>query len=226
MTIKFANNAVSQLAGALTNVATSFSVTALDGAKFPTLSGSDYFMLTLTKIVAGVAQREIVKCTARATDTFTIVRAQEGTTALAFSAADVVDNRITAATADAFAQQGQNITGDEIRANNYVDKTTTNATATGTVTLDCSVADVFDLTTSGNVTLALSNLPTLSGETFAILVRVTQGATAYALTWFGSITWLTTGGAAPAAPASNKSIEYVLTTKDGTNWLGRKGASN
>lgn len=108
----------------------------------------------------------------------------------------------------------------------YIDKTVTNAAATGTVTLDLSQADVFNLTLSGNTTLAISNAPALSGETFAIVVRVSQGATAFALTWFSGITWLTSGGTAPAAPAANKSVEYVLSTMDGTNWIGRKGAAN
>lgn len=108
----------------------------------------------------------------------------------------------------------------------FIDKTTTNAAATGTVTLNLSQADVFNLTLSGNTVLAISNAPALSGETFAIVIRVTQGATARTLTWFSGITWLASGGTAPAAPAANKSVEYVLSTADGVNWIGRKGAGN
>lgn len=106
----------------------------------------------------------------------------------------------------------------------YIDKTVTNAAATGTVTLNLSAADVFDLTLSGNTTLALSNAPTLSGETFTIVVRVRQGATAYSLAWFPGITWLATS--TPATPAANKIAEYVLSTTNGTVWLGRRGAAN
>lgn len=108
----------------------------------------------------------------------------------------------------------------------YRDKTYENNVATGTVTLDLSQADVFDLTLAGATTLAISNAPALIGETFAIVIRVSQGATAFALTWFSGITWLTSGGTAPAAPAANKSVEYILSTMDGTNWIGRKGAAN
>lgn len=227
MAYKFANNAVSKLAGSLTNVATTFSVTATEGAKFPAISGGDHFMATLVKIVGSVVTQEIVKVTARTVDAFTVVRGQEGTTAVAFSAGDVVELRITRDTADNWQQKTDNkISYPEISAVNFIDKTVTNGAATGTVTLDCNVADVFDLTLSGITTLALSNLPTLSGETFTIVVRVSQGGTAFALTWFAGISWLTVGGAVPAAPAANKTIEYVLTTKDGTNWLGRKGAAN
>lgn len=107
MRAKFANNASSKLTGALTAVATSFSVTAGEGAKFPALTDpTDWFMLTLVKLVSGVPTYEIIKVTARATDTFTVVRAQEGTTATTFSAGDVVELRATAGTLDNFLQVG------------------------------------------------------------------------------------------------------------------------
>lgn len=229
--IKFENNASSKLAGSINAAATSFSVTAAEGAKFPSLSGGDWFMATLAKTVAGAPVYEIVKVTARATDAFTVVRGQEGTTATTFSAGDVVELRLTRDTMNEFAKNGDSpsfasMSANEARAKAFIDGTTTNATASGTVTLDCDVADVFDLTLGGATTLALSNLPTLSNETFTIVVKVAQGATAYSLTWFSGITWLTSGGAVPAAPTINKTIEYVLSTKDGTNWTGRKGASN
>lgn len=106
----------------------------------------------------------------------------------------------------------------------YIDKTVTNSAATGTVTLDLAAADVFDLTLTGNTTLTLSNAPTLSGETFTIVVRVRQGATAYSLAWFAGVTWL--ASATPASPAASRIVEFVMSTTDGANWLGRKGASN
>lgn len=103
---KFTNNATSKLAGSLTNVATSLSVTATEGAKFPSLGAGEWFMVNLVKLVGGLPVIEIVKVTARATDTFTIVRAQESTLATTFSAGDVVDLRITAGTMDNAAQRG------------------------------------------------------------------------------------------------------------------------
>lgn len=106
----------------------------------------------------------------------------------------------------------------------YIDKTITNAAASGTVTLDLSAADVFDLTLSGNTALAFSNAPSLAGETFTVVVRVRQGATTRTLAWWGGITWLATS--TPAAPAANKIVEYILSTTNGTAWLGRKGAAN
>lgn len=117
------------------------------------------------------------------------------------------------------------LSGAVVSAANFLDKTVTNATATGTVALNFAQGDVFDLTLTGITTLALANLPSLSDETLGFVVRVTQGAAAYALTWFPGITWLTTNGVAPAAPASNKVVEYVFTTRNGTAFLGRKGAA-
>lgn len=108
----------------------------------------------------------------------------------------------------------------------YIDKTVVVPAATGTVTLDLSLADVFDITLAGNATVALSNIPTLSGETFTFVVRITQGATARTLTWFSGISWLTLGGAAPSAPSAKKSAEYIFSTTGGANWIGRKGAAN
>lgn len=90
----FANNAKSTLSSSLTNVATSFSVQAGAGARFPSPSGGDYFLVTLEN--AAATTREIVKVTARSSDTFTIVRAQEGYSGTAFASGDTVDARVTA----------------------------------------------------------------------------------------------------------------------------------
>lgn len=117
------------------------------------------------------------------------------------------------------------LSGKVVSAANFLDKTVTNATATGTVTLDFAQGDVFDLTLSGATTVAITGIPSLSNETLGFVVRVTQGATAYGLTWFSGVTWLTTGGTAPNAPAANKTVEYVFTTHNGTTFLGRKGAA-
>lgn len=119
---KYTNNATSKLAGSLTNVATSFAVTASEGAKFPTLGAGEWCMLNLVKLVSGLPVIEIVKATARSGDTFTVVRGQESTTATTFSAGDVVDLRITAGSMDNMAQQG----GD----NTYAGSNTFNGTST------------------------------------------------------------------------------------------------
>lgn len=95
----FANNAASVLASSLTAIATSLSVTAGHGALFPSPTGGNYFLATLCQQgAAGEINFEVVKVTARATDTFTMVRAQEGTTALAYNAGDKFELRLTKGT--------------------------------------------------------------------------------------------------------------------------------
>jgi len=93
MGIKFTNNAVATLASAITNVAVSVSLSTGQGALFPTLSGGDYFYATLYDASGNL---EIIKVTARATDTLTVVRAQEGTTGRAYAIGDQLELRITA----------------------------------------------------------------------------------------------------------------------------------
>jgi hypothetical protein len=94
MAALYTNNASTILASSITNSATSLTVASGQGSKFPNPTGSDYFLCTLQG--ASGTPIEIVKVTSRSTDTFTIVRAQEGTTASAFNANDIVELRITA----------------------------------------------------------------------------------------------------------------------------------
>ena len=98
----FTNNAATTLASSILVGATSLTVAAGQGALFPTLAGSAYFYCTLSN-TAGTTI-EIVKVTARSTDTFTIVRAQDNTTASAFSAGDKVELRLTAIDLQNFPQ--------------------------------------------------------------------------------------------------------------------------
>ena len=83
--LKIKNRAVSALAADITSTATSLSVTAGDGAQFP---DSGNFNITI--------EDEILQCTAISTDTLTVTRAQEGTTAAAHTAGKAVELRITA----------------------------------------------------------------------------------------------------------------------------------
>lgn len=127
--------------------------------------------------------------------------------------------------------------GDWLGANTYtgkqsapvfIDGIVVNAAASGAINLDVSVADVFDLTLSGNVTSStFVNVPELAAtEELTVVVRVTQGATSYTFAYPTTAAWLTSGGAAPAAPAANKTIEYVFTKRGSNGWIGRKGAAN
>jgi hypothetical protein len=88
----FTNNAATTLASGVLIADTSLTVAAGTGAEFPTLTGSEYFYCTLANNAGSI---EIIKVTARSTDTFTIVRGQDGTSAAAWSAGDKVELRLT-----------------------------------------------------------------------------------------------------------------------------------
>lgn len=92
MTIKLANNATSRLAVSISSSDTQFSVSPGEGSRFPSLSPGDWFPLTLVK---SNGELEIVKCTARSGDIFTVERAQEGTAAKNFDVNDRAELRIT-----------------------------------------------------------------------------------------------------------------------------------
>lgn len=93
----FTNNAFGALASSITNSATSLTLGVGQGAMFASPSAPDYSLVTLFQYgTGGEINHEIVKVTARATDTLTIVRGQESTTARAFNAGDLIECRVTA----------------------------------------------------------------------------------------------------------------------------------
>lgn len=107
MATKFTNNASATLATSINSSATSIVVTAGQGALFPILSAGDVFFATL---VDSSNNLEIIKVTARASDTFTAVRGQDGTNARSYTAGDRVELRPVAAALDSFAQLASNQT--------------------------------------------------------------------------------------------------------------------
>ena len=102
--IMWTNNATTTLASNITTSATSLTVSSGAGALFPSPGTGQYFKLTLNPATGSTPSPEIVHVTARSTDTFTIVRAQEGTTASAWSTGALVQNLLTAGTMNALGQ--------------------------------------------------------------------------------------------------------------------------
>ena len=93
MTVQFANNAFSTLAAGINASVTSLAVASGEGARFPALSSGQYFYATL---IDSSNNLEIIKCTARSSDTLTIVRNQESSGAKTFSSGDRIELRLTA----------------------------------------------------------------------------------------------------------------------------------
>ena len=124
----FANNARSTLAGSLTNSATSFAVATGEGARFPSPSSPDYFYCTLDD----GTNVEIVKCTARSTDTLTVTRGQDGTSGTAFASGTIVALRWTK---DSARQLHQKDMADQEWLGQTSDAAATPATGSALVTL-------------------------------------------------------------------------------------------
>lgn len=119
--ILFANNASALLAASIGTGDTSIQVASGFGANFPSPSGGSYFYATLEDNAGNL---EIVKCTARSADVLTVVRAQDGTTAKAFTLTVTrVELRLTKLTMEEVLQKnGGTMTGAlDMNGNNITD---------------------------------------------------------------------------------------------------------
>lgn len=142
---QFTNNAASTLASGITSSATSLTVATGTGGIFPTLTTGQFCYCTLQN-TAGTSV-EIVKVTARSGDTFTIVRAQDNTSASAFITGDKFELRLTAGelnqlfagvaqgggTDQVFIENSQTVTTD------YTITSGKNASSVGPITVNSGV---------------------------------------------------------------------------------------
>lgn len=165
--IQFANNATSRLAANLSAGGLTATLIPGDGAKFPTLTGGQVFFGTL---VRSDGTKEVVKVTARATDTLTIVRAVEPVggvqTAFSFSAGDKFELRMTAGSLSSEL--------DRLDAAAFLNTVTKNANYTITEADVCSLIKVD--TGSGNITITLPQISTLTGS-FEVQICKSTGDT-------------------------------------------------
>jgi hypothetical protein len=101
MVEKFTNRASGTLLSGISDSALSLTLNTGQGAAFPALSTGEYFHAVLEKgSLYAPTSREIIKVTARSSDTLTIERGQQGTTPVAFDASDRVEHRLTKLTLD------------------------------------------------------------------------------------------------------------------------------
>lgn len=124
----WANNAQSNLAGGITSSATTATLTSGTGALFPAPAANQAFKGTFTDAATGLVN-EIVLATNVTADTVTIVRAQEGTTNVAWLAGDFFSNLVTAGTMDTFSQ----VTRLSANMTLYISPTGSDATGNGTL---------------------------------------------------------------------------------------------
>jgi hypothetical protein len=100
MTQKFSNNATTTLSAGIDDAATTIAVA--DASAFVALAAGEFELVTLEKEDASA--REVVKVTARSGASWTVVRAQDGTSAAAWASGDKVEARVTAKTLERFVQ--------------------------------------------------------------------------------------------------------------------------
>ena len=107
-----------------------------------------------------------------------------------------------------------------------VETKTAPAISSGTLTLNCSLGNVFAVSLNAAITtLTISNIPT-TGNAFGITLAFTMDGTARAVTWGAAIKW--SGGTSPTLTSTNAKVDiFVLTTWDGgTTWYAMTGGQN
>ena len=205
MPIKLANNATSTITTAINASDVGVVLATGDGAKFPTLAAGEYFYITFE---SSGGTYEIAKATARAGDSLTIVRAQEGTTAQSFAAGSRIELRVTAqsirdvaAQFDSYTQAVTPTNGFSIAVDTSTDGvahstwlllTPASALTSGTITLPTG-ADRFDgqwitVTTSNQITglavngngATVSGAPAVMGADASFRLRYAEATN----TWF------------------------------------------
>ena len=100
MGVKVTNNGFGTISAGITSSATTVVLDSGQGARFPTLASGDFFFGTLVDTSNNI---EIVKVTARSSDSMTVVRGQDNTSARAFSVGDRFELRPTAALFESLA---------------------------------------------------------------------------------------------------------------------------
>lgn len=197
----FANNAKGRLNAGITDVATTLTLQAGQGALFPNPSAGDWFLSTLVDLSGNI---EIIKVTARSGDTFsTIERSQEGTANIAFLASDICELRTTKGTLEALQLTF-----------------TTQALSwipSGTTAWDLNLGRSATLiAATGNTTMGAPTNLLAGGE---YVLKFTQDpSVARTITWNAVFKW--DAGAAPVLSTALSAIDIISFWSDGTNMYG------
>lgn len=157
MTVKLKNNVVSSLRVEISSSTTTVLLPVGHGVRFPALGAGEYFYITVQD---AAGNSEIMQATARVTDTLTVVRGAEGTTARTFAAGSTVEMRVTAASVldaaqDAVTQNaasvaitGGTINGAVIGGSSPAAITGTTGTFSGNVTVADRIVHTSDTDTA------------------------------------------------------------------------------
>ena len=217
MTMKLTNNATSALMQGISNTDTSLTVTGGDGGLFPSLSGSDYFYCTLDDPY-GVQSPEIVKVTARSSDTFTIIRGQDNTNAASWLPNSRVELRVVAAN---FTDLASTQTSNTFLSAQTFDSNISvggNAAITGNATIGGNAPITGNASVGGQLTIG--GLATVGG-TLVVTGRATNSV--------GTVEGPWTNSTRPSSPTIGligfNSDLGKLESYNGTGWISSGGAT-
>jgi len=210
MSALFKNNATATLAVGISSSATTIVLSSGLGALFPSPSSGTYFYGTLYDALGNY---EIVKCTARTTDSLTVVRGQEGTSPLAFAIGDGFAQRLTAGGLNNFSQLDAN---NAFTGNNSFAGTSSFAGVTTVPTPTTGDSSTKAATTSFVSTAIAASLGTVTGR----IVQTVQA--------FGSVAYSTAGTYSPTGhtatitptSASSKILVMLSSSMWQTNGYG------
>ena len=167
MVVKLKNNVASTLRVQALSTDTTIYLPVGHGARFPTLGAGEYFYATIEDAAGNF---EIIRATARVTDTLTVVRAAEGTTALTFPSGTAIEMRVTAASMVDTAQDAADAVG--------LDQFSVTATAAELNILDGATLSTAELNILDGVTSTAAELNILDGVTStAAELNILDGAT-------------------------------------------------
>tara|TARA_R100001510_G_C7652680_1_gene210563 strand:- start:2121 stop:3245 length:1125 start_codon:yes stop_codon:yes gene_type:complete len=165
MGVKVTNNAFGTLSAGINSSVTTIALDAGQGAKFPSLTGSDFFFATLIDTSNNL---EVVKVTARSSDSMTVTRGQDNTSARSFSSGDRFEIRPVAALFEAIVDGAGDVT---LTGTQTLTNKTITSPKIGTSILDTNGNELFKLTATGSAVneltyanAATGNKPTLTAS--------------------------------------------------------------
>lgn len=108
----------------------------------------------------------------------------------------------------------------------YRETTTTNATVTGTFTVDMSTANIFNITLTGSTTFTFSN-PATSGTTSNFLLAIKQGGSgSYTAAWPASVKFPNNSTPSLTTTVGKVDIFNFITFDGGTTYYGSLSLAN
>lgn len=216
----FSNDGLATVtSGGTTTSDTSWTVSITQAFPSPT-TGQQFHVadvasgFTTEKITVGAGNSGAV-----GTQTWTVVRGAEGSTALSHTAGFTIRQVVTAGAMGnlvdlATAQTEQNKT-----LQTWAETLATQSSVSGTATVNLNNGNAQQLTLTGNVTgFTFSNVPA-AGAVRLTLYLVQDATGGRTVTWPGSVTWL---GAQPVINTAANGVTGVVlqTLNGGTGWYG------